>query len=129
MCSVVSVKLQQTSCIEINFEIFRSRPAETGRAVLCNCVDHVAFCKHTDRAIAFGPDNILNHKRAYILLARINCAAMASVSFILTVTTREVFLRRTSPTCITTSSKWRVPYCLMVDQQSGATPADFRTHS
>src|SRR3954451_12242871 len=32
---------------------------------------------------------------------------MATVSFILTVTTREAFLRSTSPTCIITSFKWR----------------------
>src|SRR5258708_4372598 len=40
---------------------------------------------------------------ALILLARINWAAMPTVSFIRTVATRAVFLRRMSPTCIATS--------------------------
>src|ERR1700730_6859070 len=89
MCSVVSVKLQQTSCNEINL-----RSVNIPTAVL-----------HSVRTTSLTTS-------ALILLARINCAAIATVSFILTVTTREVFLRRTSPTCITTSFKWRVPCCL-----------------
>src|SRR6202022_1057509 len=40
---------------------------------------------------------------ALILLARINWAAMPTVSFIRTVATRAVFLRRMSPTCLATS--------------------------
>ncbi len=40
---------------------------------------------------------------ALILLERINWAAMATVSFMRTVATRAVFLRRMSPTCIATS--------------------------
>jgi hypothetical protein len=35
--------------------------------VLRNGVDDVAFRKHTNRGIAFGPDNIVDHKRAYIV--------------------------------------------------------------
>src|ERR1700751_3085538 len=41
---------------------------------------------------------------ALILLARIRRAAMPTVSFIRIVTTRAFFLRRTSPTCMATSS-------------------------
>src|SRR6476646_9028536 len=40
---------------------------------------------------------------ALILLERINGAAMATVSFMRTVATRAVFLRRISPTCMATS--------------------------
>ena len=40
---------------------------------------------------------------ALILLERISCAAMATVSFMRTVATRAVFLRRISPTCMATS--------------------------
>ncbi|MET4279876.1 hypothetical protein ABIB68_008183 [Bradyrhizobium sp. F1.2.2] len=48
MCSVVSLKLQQTSCSEISFEIFnRDRPSRDLR----------------------GSDNILNHQRAYLVSA------------------------------------------------------------
>ncbi|MHC2384268.1 hypothetical protein ACVIHA_008690 [Bradyrhizobium liaoningense] len=40
---------------------------------------------------------------ALMLLARISLAAIPTVSFIRTVTTRGVFLRRMSPTSIATS--------------------------
>ena len=32
-----------------------------------DCANDIAFRKHTDRGIAFGQDDILDHKRAYMV--------------------------------------------------------------
>src|SRR5205085_7929718 len=93
-------KPQEISCCtEINFETFELRPAGP-----CS-----ATARTTSRSVNI-PTAVLPSVRttslttsALILLARINWAAMPTVSFIRTVATRAVFLRRMSPTCIATS--------------------------
>src|SRR3954447_12364858 len=62
-------RIAQTAADQLQRNQLRNLQIETGRAVICNCADHVAFCKHTDRGIALGPDNVLNHKRAYLVSA------------------------------------------------------------
>src|SRR6267378_7904607 len=99
-CSSASVELQDISCCtEINCETFRLTPAAP-----CS-----AIARTTSRSVNI-PTAVLPSVRttslttsALILLARISCAATPTVSFIRTVTTRAVFLRRTSPTFIATS--------------------------
>ena len=54
---------------------FRNLQIGAGRTVLCNRADNVVFCEHADRGIAFGPDNILDHKRADIVGAHQLCGS------------------------------------------------------
>src|ERR1700730_15932222 len=99
-CSSVSVEVHDTSCCtEISCETFRLAPAAP-----CS-----AMARTTSRSVNM-PTAVLPSVRttslttsALILLARINWVAMATVSFIRTVATRAVFLRRMSPTFIATS--------------------------
>src|SRR6266702_3962350 len=99
-CSSVSVEPQDTNCCtEISCETLRLTPAAP-----CS-----AIARTTSRSVNM-PTAVLPSVRttslttsALILLARISCAAMPTVSFMRTVTTRDVFLRRMSPTCMATS--------------------------
>src|SRR6476659_4040358 len=99
-CSSVSVELQETSCCtEISCETFRLAPAAP-----CS-----AIARTTSRSVNM-PTAVLHSVRttslttsALTLLARINWAAMPTVSFIRMVAIRAVFLRRMYPTFIASS--------------------------
>src|SRR6516164_2346491 len=66
--------------------------------------NHVALGEHATAVLPSVQTTSLTTS-ALILLVRINWAATPTVSFMPTVTTRaDLFLRRTSPTCMATSS-------------------------
>src|SRR5438270_8737368 len=46
---------------------FRKLQIEAGRAVIRNGADDIALCEHTNRGVAFGPDNILDYERTDIV--------------------------------------------------------------
>src|SRR5215212_6005468 len=80
----------------------RDFQVDAGGAVFGNGADDVAFSEHADGGIASVRTTSLTTS-ALMLLARISWAAMPTVSFMRTVATRAVFLRRMSPTCMATS--------------------------
>src|ERR1700741_2291556 len=99
-CSSVSDEEQETSCCtEISCETFRLTPAAPCSATARTASRSV----NIPTAVLHSVSTTSLTTSAPILLARINWAAMATVSFIRTVATRAVFLRRMSPTCIATS--------------------------
>src|SRR6267143_2671684 len=102
MCPSVSVELQETSyCTEIN----RNLQIEAGRAVLGNCADDSRSVNVPTAGLRSARQS--RPQARFILLARINWVATATVSF--SEPSRAVVFRRMSPTCIAHLCVYRKP--------------------